>query len=103
MPRLRASSLDTRALVTVCGDARITGDEECDDGNAVRGDGCSSLCRLEAGYVHVTPNPAPVNLCGDGLVVTGETCDDGNTDDGDGCSSVCAIEHGYVCPMCGAA
>ena len=31
----------------------MTGDEQCDDGNHESGDGCSSLCRLEEGYVQV--------------------------------------------------
>ncbi len=39
------------ALVTfirdVCGSGRVTVDEQCDDGNLVDGDGCSSTCALE--------------------------------------------------------
>ena len=35
----------------VCGDSRVTGDEVCDDGNVIDGDGCSSVCLLEAGYM----------------------------------------------------
>jgi len=31
----------------VCGDGIWEGDEECDDGNTVSGDGCSSNCRIE--------------------------------------------------------
>jgi len=34
----------------VCGDSMVTGDEVCDDGNVVNGDGCSSTCTLETGY-----------------------------------------------------
>lgn len=34
---------------TVCGDGRVTGDETCDDGNAIEGDGCSSDCRVGVG------------------------------------------------------
>jgi len=34
----------------VCGDSRVTGDEVCDDGNTVDGDGCSNVCTLEAGF-----------------------------------------------------
>jgi len=34
-----------------CGDGvRVTG-EECDDGNILNNDGCSSLCTIESGYV----------------------------------------------------
>jgi cysteine-rich repeat protein len=52
--------------------------EECDDGNRVDGDGCSSTCTIE--------------ICGDGLVDAGEECDDGNIVDGDGCSANCEFE-----------
>ncbi len=31
----------------VCGDGKVEGDEMCDDGNLVGGDGCSSTCRNE--------------------------------------------------------
>jgi len=33
--------------VDVCGDGNVGNDEQCDDGNTVSGDGCSSTCRLE--------------------------------------------------------
>jgi len=54
--------------------------EQCDDGNTVSGDGCSSSCQLEAA------------VCGNGKVETGEECDDGNTTSDDGCSSTCKKE-----------
>jgi cysteine-rich repeat protein len=37
---------DQCTLVT-CGDDRLQGSEECDDGNALSGDGCSSTCERE--------------------------------------------------------
>ena len=40
-------SLDIR---NVCGDGTVEEGEECDDGNTGAGDGCSSICTLEAGY-----------------------------------------------------
>jgi cysteine-rich repeat protein len=55
--------------------------EECDDGNSVNGDGCDSICMVEA--------------CGNYQVQAGERCDDGNTDNGDGCSETCQPE--YTC------
>lgn len=68
-----------------CGDSNVDlgNGEECDDGNAVDGDGCDSFCRLEA---------APT--CGDGTLdlVNDEECDDDNTVNGDGCSSTCQFE-----------
>jgi len=34
---------------TICGNAKIEIDEECDDGNIINSDGCSSSCKLEPG------------------------------------------------------
>jgi cysteine-rich repeat protein len=64
----------------VCGDGILDVGEECDDGNTVSGDGCSSVCVIE--------------FCGDGIVQAGlgEQCDDGNTIAGDGCSPTCQFE-----------
>ncbi|MDH5469368.1 MAG: DUF4215 domain-containing protein [Gammaproteobacteria bacterium] len=105
------------ALAVRCGDgyADVLGGEECDDGNTIDGDGCSSLCTLEpfCGDGNVDPGEAcddgnNINgdgcsaactiesYCGDGILNDGETCDDGNREDGDGCSSECTIE-----PYCG--
>ena len=69
-----------------CGDGIVNGNEQCDDGNTVSGDGCSSVCTKELGK------------CGDGIVdVATETCDDGNTVSGDGCSSTCQTETSTKC------
>lgn len=65
-----------------CGDNILDPGEECDDGNLVDGDGCSSTCTIEV------PQP----YCGDGKLDPGEECDDGNTQAGDGCSANCTIE-----------
>jgi len=59
-------------------------EEQCDDGNTVSEDGCSSTCQSE--------QSGPV--CGNETVETGEQCDDGNMVDGDGCSSTCQNEGG---------
>ncbi|ORY18719.1 hypothetical protein BCR34DRAFT_595948 [Clohesyomyces aquaticus] len=68
----------------VCGDGILSPNngEECDDGNNVDGDGCSTNCKLEK------------PRCGDGILSpnNGEECDDGNNVDGDGCSANCKIE-----------
>ena len=66
--------------VTICGDGTQTPNEECDDGNTVDGDNCSSTCLIER--------------CGDGVLQLGrdESCDDGNTVSDDGCSSDCVVE-----------
>lgn len=62
-----------------CGDGVVDPDEECDDGNTARGDGCFQ-CVIEP----------PV--CGNGILDFNEDCDDSNTIDGDGCSSTCEQE-----------
>lgn len=75
-----------------CGDAVVDYvlGEECDDGNAMAGDGCSDSCGVEVG-----------NACGDGKVIPaeGEECDDGNKTPGDGCSATCQFE--VLGAMCG--
>ncbi len=69
---------------TRCGDGKIDGDEECDDGNESNRDTCSNDCRSLA--------------CGDGILQPGEECDDGNWMNGDGCSSECSDELGVCSP-----
>jgi len=64
-----------------CGDGVVDANEQCDDGNAVDGDGCSATCTIES-------------YCGDGTLDPGEQCDDGNTANGDGCSAICTTETG---------
>jgi cysteine-rich repeat protein len=72
-----------------CGDGTIQAScgEQCDDGNAVDGDGCDSNCTLTA--------------CGNGIVTSGEECDDGNTVNGDGCSASCLREFLNPLPAAG--
>ena len=74
---------------------------ECDDGNNVDGDGCSSTCTIEPGYECYGGNPLQADfcyeICGDGLDYGMWWCDDGNLISGDGCSSSCMIERGYNC------
>lgn len=79
--------------LNVCGDGHLNqgGDpddpdnfEECEDGNTVDGDGCSSDCKLEELFE---------SKCGDGLIDlnTGEECDDGNNIDDDECPNDCLL------------
>ena len=67
----------------VCGDARVEGLEQCDDGNTRSGDGCSSTCDTETEPV--------LSVCGNGVREAEEACDDGNTRGGDGCESTCVV------------
>jgi cysteine-rich repeat protein len=66
----------------VCGNGILETGEQCDDGNNVSGDGCSSGCTREY----------PLSTCGNLLLEPGEQCDDGNRVSGDGCSSTCQLE-----------
>jgi cysteine-rich repeat protein len=63
----------------LCGNARVDDGEQCDDGNAVDGDGCSKTCTTDS-------------VCGDGKTEGREQCDDGNVVDGDGCSKTCTTD-----------
>jgi cysteine-rich repeat protein len=69
-----------------CGDGLITGDEVCDDGNFLDGDGCTADCSLvELGFTCPTPGQPCEAICGDGLIRGDETCDDQNVDAADCC------------------
>ncbi len=41
----------TNGCTTVCGDSVAAGLEECDDGNSDDGDGCSTSCTIEPGFI----------------------------------------------------
>jgi len=83
------------SLIQQCGNGIREGTEQCDDGNAANGDGCSVTCTVESGWQCVGSNPTVCGtVCGDGLVRGSEQCDDGNTTNGDGCSSACTLENG---------
>jgi cysteine-rich repeat protein len=71
-----------------CGDGFHEGEEACDDGNAIDGDGCETSC---------TVTPAPV--CGNNRLETGELCDDGNALNGDGCESTCVMTPVVMMPI----
>ena len=65
-----------------CGDGIVNqAAEECDDGNAIDGDGCDTNCTQ--------------TRCGNGIVTAPEECDDGNLINGDGCDANCTL------PRCG--
>ena len=59
-------SSSVMAAPTVCGDGYLNtySGEQCDDGNLVNGDGCSSQCLIEG-------------FCGNGVKEGSEQCDDG--------------------------
>jgi len=80
-----ASEMTDRLLVAVadadCGNRTVDVGEQCDDGNAMDGDGCDSNCTTSG--------------CGNGIVDPSEPCDDGNHSDQDLCMSDCTL------PVCG--
>ena len=95
-----------------CGNGSLQGEEQCDDGNDVGGDGCNIACQQEIDWDCPVPGQPCVSTvtCGDGFLSSVETCDDANTVDGDGCSADClTIETGWQCrapgkaciPLCG--
>lgn len=72
-----------QALAT-CGNGRLDIGEECDDGNAIPGDGCTDRCTVAE--------------CGNGILERGEECDDGTRNSDvlpDSCSTRCFL------PRCG--
>ncbi|OGL68091.1 hypothetical protein A3D58_00785 [Candidatus Uhrbacteria bacterium RIFCSPHIGHO2_02_FULL_46_47] len=75
-----------------CGNGALDPGEDCDDGNIISGDGCSSAC------VHEGSNFAL--RCGDGNIDLFEDCDDNNLTNGDGCSDKC-LNEGTNTPICG--
>ena len=82
----------------ICGDGRINvAGEECDDGNNLNQDGCSSICKIEPGASCNANQPSVcTSPCGNGILETsnGEICDDGNTQELDGCF-LCNVEPYY--------
>ncbi len=85
-----------------CGNYIENEGEECDDGNLLDGDGCSSSCIVECGYVCIEQFCLP--FCGDGIKAGNEHCDSV-----EGCSTNCTPLPNYKCeevenkctPYCG--
>jgi cysteine-rich repeat protein len=81
--------------VNTCGDGVLQTKfgETCDDGNVVEGDGCSSACQVESGYVCQGAIVSTCNtVCGDSIKTFDEECDDGNDDHLDGCKNDCKVD-----------
>jgi cysteine-rich repeat protein len=87
-----------KKCVPLCGDCVITGSENCDDANAMSGDGCSSTCLTEPGAsCPAAGQPCAKSECGNGMPEVGETCDKGAENglfygDATGCSKTCTSE-----------
>ena len=97
------SVYDSTCLATgnaVCGDGSMAlgGGEECDDGNTDSGDGCSSTCALECGFVCTEDSnrlTTCTKQCGNGVVdrLFNEECDDTTAC----CTSDCKLAPGAQC------
>ena len=88
----------TTRMTTRCGDGCWAGSEECDDGNSDDGDGCSSACKVERGWICLNSNCGKDHCapkCSDGRLGANESCDDGNDRNHDGCSQDCHVEPGF--------
>lgn len=85
--------LNYEVVYVVCGNGRLDPGEQCDDGNTVSGDGCSTACTLEPGWRCRVPGKKCVPLagfdagsdldddnavCGDGVISPFEECDCGD-------------------------
>jgi cysteine-rich repeat protein len=70
-----------------CGDGAIDGEEVCDDGDNTGGDGCSSICTIESGWICDDEPSVCVEIPADG---PGGDDQDGDTyaDDEDNCPTV---------------
>ena len=75
----------------------------CDDGNLANGDGWSSTCVKETGWVwgggSSTSKDIWNDIWGDGKKYSSAInfWDDGNTSSNDGCSYACSVETGWIC------
>jgi cysteine-rich repeat protein len=68
-PNCQDSSGKTQACTTSCGDGNLDPGEDCDDGNGLDGDGCSSECKDESGFSCSTATQQDSQTCQSG---TGE-------------------------------
>ena len=57
------SSIGKPECKEICGDGINLGEFECDDGNREDGDGCSSECVSEKGYLCQHDNPTSPDIC----------------------------------------
>ncbi|MFC1787861.1 LamG-like jellyroll fold domain-containing protein [Patescibacteria group bacterium] len=66
-----------QAYAPVCGNGIVDPIEDCDDDNSESGDGCSSSCTVEPGYLcEGVPSVCDVDTDSDGLIDTLDACND---------------------------
>ncbi|MEE8409773.1 MAG: DUF4215 domain-containing protein, partial [Myxococcota bacterium] len=93
------------ACKSTCGNGALDGAEECDDNNTTDGDGCSSSCTVDNGWMCDQSQPS---VCGrdgdnDGIGDMADNCPlvsnpDQSDLDGDGIGDACAGEVGQLVP-----
>lgn len=94
-------------LAARCGDGIVTPPEECDDGNAVNGDGCDNNCKFSCRSTDSSRNCTPADVCaGQGtcndtthVCTPGTPLSDGTMCPG-GPHDYCKMGH-CTMPMCG--
>ena len=93
-----ATDCDGDCTAVVCGDGVVNyaAGETCDDGGTEGGDGCSSGCDLEDGYVCLGAPSSCAAACGNYALDAGEACDSGvggsSTCDSDCTAAACGDE-----------
>ncbi|CAD8091667.1 unnamed protein product [Paramecium primaurelia] len=98
--------------ISNCGDGYAVGNEQCDDGNNIKFDGCyqctfqchqkcvdcfqGQCIQCQNGLIE--DGPYCNNICGDGYFIPQiEQCDDGNLQNNDGCNNSCKVEDNWIC------
>lgn len=85
--------LKLEVVKLACGDGYKMAGEECDDGNMDKGDGCTTKCKILAGWdcweYDGDWDSTCERLCGNGDLDKGEDCDDGNEEDDGVCPHDC--------------
>lgn len=62
---IQVATLCKAPCINTCSDGNRAGYEECDDGNTVSGDGCSSICMIESNWICKTSsNATGKDVCG---------------------------------------
>ena len=76
-PQFSRCDIGAYEATAFCGNHIVETGEQCDDGNALNGDGCDVNCTL--------------SICGNGIVDPGEQCDNGLLASGNGCEADCTF------------
>lgn len=75
----------------VCGNGLLEAGESCDDGNATNGDGCSSTCQVEQGFIcSGTPSVCILSLANGNVCSSNSQCQSSFCVDGYCSNSACS-------------